>query len=317
MPKRIDKITEEQTAMFPVWVKKWNAIGLSCEPADFEKAKEAALKAYDVCKLKRPSVVLTADSPMETLYKGTETWVKMKYPKLKGEDFKKEVKSQLKNSFNNFYHGSLWASWGAYVSFFRDVMHWENETLDLFKIDEDLITSCGWVWWHEDIVVICNRPREINLDPEGRLHNPEGFSISYRDNWGLYHVHGVLVPDYVITNPEKITIADIDKETNAEVRRVKIERYKRGEEIEGNAAFIRDAGGKKLDHDERFGTLWRREVPNDEAIVMIEVINSTREPDGHFKKYWLRVPPTITTAHEAAAWTFNKSTKEYKPIIET
>jgi hypothetical protein len=85
-----------------------------------------------------------------------------------------------------------------------------------------------------------------------------------------------------------ITIARIDQETNAEVRRVMIERYRHGEEIHGVAAFTRDAGGERLDHDECYGTLWRRNIPNDEPIVMIEVVNRTREPDGRFKHYWLR-----------------------------
>ena len=123
-----------------------------------------------------------------------------------------------------------------------------------------------------------------------------------------------------------ITIAHIDQETNAEIRRVLIERYRRGEEIHGAAAFIRDAGGERLDYDERYGTLWRRNFfvgagderrRDDEPIVMIEVVNRTPEPDGSFKHYWLRVPPTMRTAREAVAWTFDMRAKQYAPEIET
>jgi hypothetical protein len=42
------------------------------------------------------------------------------------------------------------------------------------------------------------------------------------------------------------------------------------------------------DHDERFSTLWRRNVPDDEPIVVIEVVNSTPEPNGRRRHYWLR-----------------------------
>jgi hypothetical protein len=38
-----------------------------------------------------------------------------------------------------------------------------------------------------------------------------------------------------------------------------IERYRHGEEVSGAAAYIRDAGGERLDRDEHYGTLWRRE----------------------------------------------------------
>ena len=102
-----------------------------------------------------------------------------------------------------------------------------------------------------------------------------------------------------------------------------IERYRHGEEIHGAAAFIRDAGGERLDHDERYGTLWRRRfrgnefVQGDEPIVMIEMVKRTPEPDGRFKRYWLRVPPKTRTVREAVAWTFNMPADQYAPEIET
>jgi hypothetical protein len=50
---------------------------------------------------------------------------------------------------------------------------------------------------------------------------------------------------------------------------------------------------------------------------MLEVVNSTPEPDGSFKRYWLRVPPQMQTAREASAWTFGLTSKEYEPLVET
>jgi hypothetical protein len=32
---------------------------------------------------------------------------------------------------------------------------------------------------------------------------------------------------------------------------------------------------------------------------------------------WLRVPPNMTTAHEAVAWSFNVPAKDYAPKVET
>src|SRR4029077_9845682 len=149
-----------------------------------------------------------------------------------------------------------------------------------------------------------------------RLHN-ESYAAIESDVENLYFWHGVLVPAFVVVRPDWITVKHIDTETNAEVRRVMIERYKHGEEIRGAAAYMRDAGGKTLDHDERFGTLWRRELDGDEPIVILEVINSTREADGSFKHYWLRVPPDIKTAHAASAWSFDIPVKDYAPAVET
>jgi len=58
-------------------------------------------------------------------------------------------------------------------------------------------------------------------------------------------------------------------------------------------------------------------VKGNEPIVLLEVVNSTREPDGSFKHYWLRVPPYMSTAHQASAWTFDIAPAKYAPLIET
>ena len=50
---------------------------------------------------------------------------------------------------------------------------------------------------------------------------------------------------------------------------------------------------------------------------MVEVINSTPEPDGSRKTYWLRVPPTTQTAREGVAWTFGMGASEYVPSRES
>ena len=50
---------------------------------------------------------------------------------------------------------------------------------------------------------------------------------------------------------------------------------------------------------------------------MVKVVNSTAEPDGSFKDYYLRVPPAITKARDAVAWTFDVSPEEYAVEAQT
>jgi hypothetical protein len=51
---------------------------------------------------------------------------------------------------------------------------------------------------------------------------------------------------------------------------------------------------------------------------MVRVDNSTPEPDGSRKPYWLRVPPTVQSAREAVAWTFGvEHPEQYQPLRET
>ena len=73
--KKITKLTEEQKARFPEFVEKWVKIGLSTEPADFEKATEAALKAYKLCNLEKPMVILRMGSPYAATVGGAYAWM--------------------------------------------------------------------------------------------------------------------------------------------------------------------------------------------------------------------------------------------------
>jgi hypothetical protein len=113
----------------------------------------------------------------------------------------------------------------------------------------------------------------------------------------------------VVEEPQRITIQDIEEESNAEIRRVKMDRF-------GQARYLIESGAKVI-HSDDYGTLYRKEVPGDEPLVMVKVCNSTPEPDGSFKDYFLRVDPKCQRAKEAVAWTFGKGEQEYCPEVET
>jgi hypothetical protein len=224
--------------------------------------------------------------------------------------------------------GSTWdLSWTACALFGAVERRKPAVEAWLRPLFEAFVCGCWLIYWTDDTLYWVAKPT-VHCEPgTQRLHHDTQAALE-SDVMNLYFWHGVMVPAFVIRKPGLITIAHIDRETNAEVRRVMIERYRHGEEIHGAAAFIRDAGGERLDHDERYGTLWRRNffrtvgeeqrrIQDDEPIVMIEVVNRTPEPDGRFKHYWLRVPPTMRTAREAVAWTFNMPAEQYAPETET
>ena len=60
---KITNLTSEQRAQFRPRVKKWIDIGLSTDPADFDRATEAAIKGYALAKLEKPMIVLRVSSP--------------------------------------------------------------------------------------------------------------------------------------------------------------------------------------------------------------------------------------------------------------
>ncbi len=169
--------------------------------------------------------------------------------------------------------------------------------------------NCGWWWPFENLCVLTDHPTRLELDTEGRLHSASGPAVGYSDGWSIYAWHGVQVAKAIITRPESITVRQIQREPNVERRRVLLERY-------GFDRYLVNGGGQPIHADES-GTLYRCEWPREEPQLMVRVMNSTPEPDGSVKHYVLRVPPTITTARDAIAWTFQMSGQDYHPIIET
>ena len=65
------------------------------------------------------------------------------------------------------------------------------------------------------------------------------------------------------------------------------------------------------------GQALARRPEDDEPLVMVEVVNSTAEPDGTYKDYFLRVPPDIETARAAVAWTFDVEPERYRVEVQT
>jgi len=176
-----------------------------------------------------------------------------------------------------------------------------------------------------------------------RLHNST-YAALESDVENLYFWHGVLVPAFVVVRPDWITLDHISSENNAEVRRVMIERY-------GQQKYITDSGAA-LVHEDECGKLYRKDLDDDEPLIMVRVLNPTPEADGslseaearatfgdlvvdqnlttmarigfaaklekpRFKEYFLRVPPDIETAREAVAWTFNVAPENYIPSVQT
>jgi hypothetical protein len=161
----------------------------------------------------------------------------------------------------------------------------------------------------EEAIEVCPLPSIVRVDDARRLHSSEGPAFGWLDDVRDYYWHGVRVEAYVAENPERISVADIEGEMNAEVRRVKMERY-------GVGRYLVQSGAQVLNADD-YGTLYKREIAGGEPLVMVKVINATAEPDGSFKDYFLRVPPNMQTAREAVAWTFDKAAEDYGPVKES
>jgi hypothetical protein len=212
-----------------------------------------------------------------------------------------------------------------------------QETAARIEVVAEIARSCFMWWNHLDVVIMSARPTQIALDDNQRLHSIAGPALCYGDKLRKYIVHGIEVESEIIKDPVNcLTPARIEKEHNAEVRRTLLELY-------GSDRYLRKTGAVVIHEGHKGRRLWWRppylrnplhQNPwdardlllaqadtifsiSDEPLVMVEVINSTPEPDGSIKRYFLRVPAYVRNADEAVAWTFGMTLAEYEPYIET
>ncbi len=219
-------------------------------------------------------------------------------------------------------YGQHDANWLGFYEYFREVCSLTKETDALIGLLEQA-KYAGWYLPYQHICWVSERHHILTRDEQGRVHNLFGPAVSYPDGWSIYAVHGVRVPEYIITRPQEISTTRIYAERNVEIRRVMIDQY-------GPSRYLTDSGAKII-HADTYGTLYRKEIPNDEPLVMVKVVNSTPEPDGSQKDYFLRVDPELRllhpdgtkgqpqeiTARNAVASTFGMRGNDYTLHIET
>jgi hypothetical protein len=172
-------------------------------------------------------------------------------------------------------------------------------------------TLVSGYWLGRETALVVRRPTLLCLDAAGDVHSATGRCVTYADGWGCYAWHGVRVPEQVILAPETLARDDFVQAKNVEVRRVIQERM--GEQ------FMKKLGGVVLDSGPR-GTLYEvcvlavdpEEDELEEVVRYVQVQDASTE-----RQYFLRVPPTIQTAAEAVAWTFQVAVEAYHPAHET
>jgi hypothetical protein len=230
--------------------------------------------------------------------------------------------------------GNMWSSWCCYLSAFRDVLGLRLPEHAQFAAWEACAVEGGFRVLHEEFCMVSDRPEVLTVDEDNRPHNASGPSHKWRDGWSLWHWHGVRIDEakrHIIEAPHLITVAEIEAETNSELRRIMIDRF-------GAARYLSESGAEVVeqlpaDHHMvglRTARLLRKRVSDDEPIVYVDLLNSTPEPDGTTKRYMLRVDPNAyggeaslyAQAAAASTWRIGselmfKRWQDYAPMAES
>ena len=331
------ELTPEQKAQFPKFLADWTKHGLSTQPADRPTAEKGVRLAYELASLTPPkdiywlgsplagaivdTVIQRLTSPQDKKLAASKTKhserilavLDSTFPILDAIAGKGNVKRQFvidclsDLQLHNAAYGQHDASILLFYDFFAKVCAVEEcKKLEGLNM---IAQSCGWWWAYNTVAVMTERPTRLSLDERQRLHSDTDWAISYPDGFGYCLIHGIEVPEHVVLEPSKITIKEIETERNVEVRRVMMDKY-------GQSRFLLDSGAKQI-HTDDWGILYRKEVEDDEPLVMVKVVNSTPEDDGSFKDYFIRVPPTTETAKAGVSWTFAQDAAKYAPEMQT
>lgn len=190
-----------------------------------------------------------------------------------------------------------------------DHFRMSSESQSTHRMMQNFMENCFVFLPVAKLVLASDRPSELKLDQEDRLHCETGPALSFRSGLELYFWHGIRIPQWVIEDPERLSVQYIENEKNVEVRTALVERY-------GEAKFLTDSGAKVV-HEDEYGTLYQKWVDDTYTLTMVKVTNSTANPDGTRTAYFLRVPNEVETAKEAVAWTFGLHKDEYNPVAES
>ena len=365
--KRLYSLTDAQRARLSEWAQQWLAIGLSTEPADRPIFERAVRTLYVEQGRNAPSRVIWTGSPLAvdlvmmhlTANSGAPEFDLSFLPSRVAEHVREVVRVETGSSvvrgtrgqleyttttrryFHGPFHAGGWwtlsgrcaARYGSpsTASFLQDVCGVELPAREskLARALQDIARSAGCWLGADNCVVVSERPQAIRRDERGRLHSEHSPALIFRDGSAFAFWHGVRMPLDVIFDHSTLTLERILKESNAEVARVMVSLY-------GEARFLRDVGAEVV-HQDDFGTLYRYRL-HGRDLLMVKVVNSTPEPDGSFKDYFLGVhpelrplppvdtsatawfanhPPQVLTARNAVASTFSMTGEEYFPVVQT
>ncbi len=183
----------------------------------------------------------------------------------------------------------------------------DPKILERLEINELLVMSCGWTWWHQNVLAISDRPKSIYQDDLGRLHHPAKKAIEYRDGWGFYAWHGVRIPAEWIESPASLTAEIAITWKNIEQRRAACE-------ILGWTNILEKLNTRVVDKDDdpQVGILLECEIPGSGKERFLQVKCGTG------RNFCIPVPREMMSALHANMWTYGlDADRSFIPEVRT
>ena len=329
MTRRLTQLTAEHRAAIPDHVARWIAVGHATGEADWDAFTAGAQACYgyaglpwhgNVVRVPNP-LVLALAAPIAALVladRPVDSAVGSAVGSAVYSAVGSAVGSAVRRLFYRRLRGQWGVAWAAMSSYVRDVcgLELDGDLWDRDRAYAQAQSSAGWWWPHHQFVMVCDRPRELHLEPgtragAARLHDETGPAIRWSDGWALHFWHGVRVPADLIEgdgwDPDRIL-----RERNTEIRRCAIER--RGWHRFVVDASLAQVGAAEPDPGNPGRELRLYDVPAaiyDEPVRVLICENGSADRDGSRRTFGLTVPADVPDPITAAAWTYGIGRAEY------
>lgn len=315
---KVEKLTEEQIAAMPGFVKSWVDRLDKSAPLDREAATKGAHWLYEFCNLKKPLTIFVA-SPMGLQFAahflkkmsplaqvgaqvGDQVWDQV------GAQVRDQVRAE-KLSYESFcVYGSFVQDcyWVPFFEFFKEqkICRVDHVGFEAFGslIKANVMDSIQL----EGAYIGCEMPIELHRDSEGRLHSTGGMAIKWSDGWGFHAIHGVRMPEELhkkITE-RTITPAEVLALENIEQRMVALK-------ILGAEFVIQALPNKKVDTGKNGNELFEVKIENEKNFCLKYKCPSTD------RIYVSFVDPEVGAKKDAdlaMAWKFGITKKMYQAM---
>ena len=234
---KIEKLTPEQEALFPVYVKKWVDIGINTDRLDVASATKTINNFRAMINMKEVPLIIV-ENPIEA-------WVMccLHEAGVTNDNLPSEMKSVFHGNPKkyNIPQGDMPYQSG---SFFANVFSFYDYMLEVLDIPiaAELYTkykvwekTCdvGCIYPLEDLTILTQKPTVIHLNENNVLHKDGAAALEYagEGDFKIYALNGVVVPEYLAVTPEETLDIELYlKEKNADVkaefvRKAGIERF--------------------------------------------------------------------------------------------
>lgn len=316
----ITKLTPQQEVDKIEFLKRYTEIGLNNNPTDKSCVEEINLfykelgeKEPHYIWVEGPDDALITISALSTeLPKDLADWSDREIDS--GETLSRDLINAYAKATKTQYFSAIFgngnAYWVLYLKFGEHIgVKYDEANLRLLNIWDSLIRKCGWFYPFKNLCVVCDRPQVCLFDDNRELHCDNGPAIEFASGFKMYSLHGVEVPEFVVMNPESITMDHIEKEGNAEIRRIMIDRM-------GVSKYLEECKAELVDGDMTFVA-----NQNDDRYVPRALMKDKEGrkflvgTDGSTSRvYYMQVPEECNTCAEAAS---NLAGFDEKKIIAT